>query len=67
MKKSVSLHPQNTTDGALAQLARASDWQSGGREFDSHTLHIKQALAMIVSACFVIVGFVSVRYCTSRM
>ena len=26
-------------DGALAQLARAFDWQSRGREFDSHTLH----------------------------
>ena len=27
--------------GALAQLARAFDWQSRGREFDSHTLHIE--------------------------
>jgi hypothetical protein len=25
--------------GALAQLARALDWQSKGRESDSHTLH----------------------------
>ena len=29
------------SDGALAQLARAFDWQSRGREFDSHTLHKK--------------------------
>ena len=27
------------TDGALAQLARAFDWQSRGHEFDSHMLH----------------------------
>ena len=27
------------SNGALAQLARAFDWQSRGREFDSHTLH----------------------------
>ena len=26
-------------DGALAQLARAFDWQSRGHEFDSHMLH----------------------------
>ena len=25
--------------GALAQLARVSDWQSEGHGFDSHTLH----------------------------
>ena len=25
--------------GALAQLARAFDWQSRGHEFDSHMLH----------------------------
>ena len=30
------------SDGALAQLARAFDWQSRGREFDSHTLHKKK-------------------------
>ena len=34
----VFLHP-HLSDGALAQLARAFDWQSRGREFDSHTLH----------------------------
>ena len=39
-KKSVSL-PPISNDGALAQLARAFDWQSRGREFDSHTLHRK--------------------------
>ena len=32
------------SDGALAQLARAFDWQSRGREFDSHTLHKKKHL-----------------------
>jgi hypothetical protein len=30
------LHP---IIGALAQLARVSDWQSEGHGFDSHTLH----------------------------
>ena len=32
------------SDGALAQLARAFDWQSRGREFDSHTLHKEKHL-----------------------
>ena len=27
------------TNGGLAQLARACDWQSQGREFDSPNLH----------------------------
>jgi hypothetical protein len=27
------------TEGALAQLARVSDWQSEGHGFDSRTLH----------------------------
>lgn len=38
LKKIVFL-PPISNDGALAQLARAFDWQSRGREFDSHTLH----------------------------
>ena len=36
-KKSVFLPPLY---GALAQLARVSDWQSGGHGSDSRTLHI---------------------------
>ena len=40
-------------DGALAQLARAFDWQSRGREFDSHTLHTKKHLRN--RGCFFIV------------
>lgn len=36
-KKSVFLQP--LTDGALAQLARVSDWQSGGHGSDSRMLH----------------------------
>ncbi len=28
-----------TINGALAQLARVPDWQSGGHEFDPRTLH----------------------------
>ena len=39
-KKNVFL-PPISNDGALAHLARAFDWQSRGREFDSHTLHTK--------------------------
>jgi hypothetical protein len=27
--------------GALAQLARVPDWQSGGHEFDPRTLHLE--------------------------
>ncbi len=38
LKNFVFLQPL-FSDGALAQLARAFDWQSRGREFDSHTLH----------------------------
>ena len=30
--------------GDVAQLARALDWQSRGRGFDSHLLHIKQKI-----------------------
>ena len=41
MKNFVFLPPLSSNDGALAQLARAFDWQSRGREFDSHTLHTK--------------------------
>ena len=29
-------------NGALAQLARAFDWQSRGHEFDSHMLHTER-------------------------
>jgi hypothetical protein len=29
--------------GGLAQLARVPDWQSGGREFESHILHQKSS------------------------
>jgi hypothetical protein len=35
-KKVLHLPPLS---GALAQLARVSDWQSEGHGFDSHTLH----------------------------
>ena len=40
-EKSCIFAASNENDGALAQLARAFDWQSRGREFDSHTLHKK--------------------------
>ena len=53
-KKSVSL-PPNSNDGALAQLARAFDWQSRGREFDSHTLH-KKTPANFAGVFFVACG-----------
>ena len=39
MKKTLHLQPKSV--GALAQLARALDWQSKGHGFDSHTLHFK--------------------------
>ncbi len=42
LKKNVFLQPHFSNDGALAQLARAFDWQSRGREFDSHTLHTRR-------------------------
>ena len=32
-------HPPDPTGGAVAQLGRAPDWQSGGRGFDPHQLH----------------------------
>lgn len=41
-KKSVFLQP--LTDGALAQLARVSDWQSGGHGSDSRMLHKRKRL-----------------------
>ena len=56
-KKSVFLPPiskddvQSSYDGALAQLARAFDWQSRGREFDSHTLH-KKGTCDLFRGCF---------------
>ena len=35
--------------GDVAQLARALDWQSRGRGFESHLLHIvNQALTLIL-------------------
>ncbi len=34
---------RKTTDGGIAQLARAFDWQSRGQGFDSPYLHIKFA------------------------
>ena len=41
-KKSVSLHPiSKETQGVLAQVARAFDWQSKGHRFDSDILHTK--------------------------
>ena len=43
------------SDGVLAQLARAFDWQSRGREFDSHTLHRIEKTGYCVKctmACF---------------
>ena len=54
-KKKCIFASSNENDGALAQLARAFDWQSRGREFDSHTLHSQnQALTRkLVSAFFV--------------
>jgi hypothetical protein len=33
------LTQQSTHFGAVAQLGRAPDWQSGGRGFDPHQLH----------------------------
>ena len=33
-----------STNGAVAQLARVLDWQSRGRGFDSHRLHINPKL-----------------------
>ena len=39
-KKIVSLHPiSKETQGVLAQVARAFDWQSKGHRFDSDILH----------------------------
>ena len=35
-----SITPIFTRIGDVAQLARALDWQSRGRGFDSHLLHI---------------------------
>lgn len=35
------------TIGALAQLARVSDWQSEGHGFDSHTLHNKLSISLV--------------------
>ena len=35
------------SEGVLAQLARAFDWQSRGREFDSHTLHRIEKQAVV--------------------
>ena len=46
-KKSVFLQP--LTDGALAQLARVSDWQSGGHGSDSRMLHKHKRLLFKVS------------------
>ena len=48
IKKSVFLQP--LTDGALAQLARVSDWQSGGHGSDSRMLHKIKRLQAIASA-----------------
>ena len=50
-KKSVFLQP--LTDGALAQLARVSDWQSGGHGSDSRMLHKPKRLQAIASAFFI--------------
>lgn len=50
-KKSVFLLP--LTDGALAQLARVSDWQSGGHGSDSRMLHKNKRLLYQVSVFFV--------------
>ena len=59
IKKSCIFAASNENDGALAQLARAFDWQSRGREFDSHTLHSQnQALARkLVSAFSLLCAF----------
>lgn len=51
-KKSVFLQP--LTDGALAQLARVSDWQSGGHGSDSRMLHKNKRLLYQVSVFFCI-------------
>ena len=34
--------------GGLAQLARACDWQSQGREFDSPNLHLRPPKSRII-------------------
>ena len=47
-------------DGALAQLARAFDWQSRGREFDSHTLH-KNKEALVVRQVLLVLSVVKFR------
>ena len=45
------------TDGALAQLARARDWQSRGRRFDSAMLHTDyQAVMKAFRNCFFVLG-----------
>ena len=44
---------QPLTDGALAQLARVSDWQSGGHGSDSRMLHKHKRLLYQVSVFFV--------------
>ena len=51
-KKKCIFATSNENDGALAQLARAFDWQSRGREFDSHTLHKKALTKDFASAFF---------------
>jgi len=41
------------SQGGLAQLARACDWQSQGREFDSPNLHINNQVVMKIEYnCF---------------
>lgn len=38
-RKALYLHLKNKSRGALAHLARASDWQSEGDRFESDMLH----------------------------
>ncbi len=55
LKKRCIFAVSNEKDGALAQLARAFDWQSRGREFDSHTLHKEnQALVRKLASAFLL-------------
>ena len=48
----VKLRETECTDGVLAQLARAFDWQSKGHRFDSVILHKKTVLQVLCKAVF---------------
>ena len=42
----------NKSNGDVAQLARALDWQSRGRRFESDLLHFKKAISFDVAFLF---------------